>query len=148
MLPLIWMSNISCSQRAMAGQDLVFTHSLYKQRKVQGLGTTEHQLLEFQQSVLCLCRDSALISCSLRKPQGPSRRPFSNWLLHGYYQNKLKSKLDVAESNFILISIYITHRETQEEHINNVLFVAGVSGGEFSAIILTLTYTPAHCSET
>lgn len=48
----------------------------------------------------------------------------------------MKSKLDVAESNFTLISICITHRETGEEHINNVLFVAGLSGGEFSALVL------------
>lgn len=30
----------------------------------------------------------------------------------------------MAEPNFTLISIYITHRETGEEHINNELFVA------------------------
>lgn len=46
-----------------------------------------------------------------------------------------------------MISIYITHRETREEHINNVLFVADLSGGEFSAIVLILLHTPAHHAE-
>lgn len=84
---------------------------------------------------------------SLRKPQDPSRRPL-DWFLLGYCQNKPKSKLDVAESNFTLISIYIRHRETGEEHINNVLFVAGLSGGEFSALVLICRHTSAPCAET
>lgn len=54
----------------------------------------------------------------------------------------------MAESNFILISIYIRHRETGEEHINNVLFVAGLWGGEFSALVLICMHTPAPCAET
>lgn len=84
---------------------------------------------------------------SLRKPQDPSRRPL-DWFLLGYHQNKPKSKLDVAESNFTLIGIYITGRETWEEHINNVLLVAGLSGGEFSALVLICMHTPAPCGET